>query len=156
MTSLRPLSETEKSLMDDYFKQVGPQAALLAGFGFALLAFLPQEKETRLTIWFVLCAVSAVALELLAAFILCMLTLFTKVERTELLSDSFKWENRIALLSYLLGIVAFLASIVLLVWIRFPAVAAIVTGIVSLVFALGALLFVRMFLVHDGIANLEP
>ena len=143
-------------MMDDYFKQVGPQAALLAGFGFAILAFLPQENESRLTFWFVLCAVGAVTLELLAAFILCMLAFFTKVERTELLSDSFKWENRIALLSYLLGIVAFLAGIVLLVWIRFLAVAPIVTGLVSVVFVLGVVLFVRMFLVHDRIANLEP
>jgi amino acid permease len=143
-------------MMDDYFKQVGPQAALLAGFGFAILAFLPQENESRLTFWFVLCAVGAVALELLAAFILCMLAFFTKVERTELLSDSFKWENRIALLSYLLGIVAFLVGIVLLVWIRFLAVAPIVTGLVSVVFVLGAVLFVRMFFIHDRIANLEP
>jgi amino acid permease len=143
-------------MVDDYFKQLGPQAALLAGFGFAILAFLPQEDETRLTFWFVLCAVNAVALELLAAFILCMLSFFTKVERTELLSDSFKWENRVALLSYLLGIAAFLAGVVLLAWIRFLAAAPLVTGLVATVFALGVALFIRMFIVHDRIANLEP
>ena len=143
-------------MMDDYFKQVGPQAALLAGFAFAILAFIPQETEPHLTFWFVICAVCTIALELLAAFTLCLLSFLTKVERTELLSDSFKWENRIALLCYLLGIVSFLAGLILLAWIRFLAVAPMVTGIVSVVFILGAVLLVRMVIVHDRIANLEP
>lgn len=143
-------------MMDDFFKQVGPQAALLAGFAFAILAFLPQEEESRLTFWFVLCAVVTVGLELLAAFILCMLSFFTRLERTELIFDSFKWENRIALLSYLLGIASFLVGIVLLAWIRFQAVAPIVTGIIGVVFVSGAVLFIRMFIVSDRIANLEP
>jgi amino acid permease len=141
--------------MDDYFKQVGSQAALLAGFSFAILAFLPQENDTRLVFWFVLCAVVAIVLELLAAFILCMLSFFTKVERTERAIDSFVWENRIALLSYLFGIVAFLASIVLLSWIRFLSVAPVVTFIVAVVLVLGAVLFFRMFIVHDRISNPE-
>jgi uncharacterized membrane protein YkgB len=142
--------------MDDYFKQVGPQAALLAGFAFAILAFLPPEGDPRLTFWFVLCAVLTIVLELLAAFILCMLSFFTKVERTELLSDSFKWENRIALSSYLFGILSFLAGIVLLAWLRFNPVALIVTIIILAAVVLGFVLFIRMFIVHDRIANMEP
>jgi hypothetical protein len=142
-------------MMDEYFKQVGSQASLLAGFSFAILAFLPQENETRLVFWFVLCSVVAIVLELLAAFILCILSFCTKVERTERVIDSFVWENRIAILSYLLGITAFLASVVLLSWIRFLAVAPVVTCIVAIVFIIGAVFFFRMIIVHDRIVNPE-
>ncbi len=83
-----------------------------------------------------------------------MLSFLTKVEKNEMISDSFKWENRIALLCYLLGIVAFLAGLVLWAWIRFRAVAPIVTGVVGAVFVFGVVLLIRMLIVHDRIANL--
>lgn len=153
MNESKELSATDKSLVDELFKQIGTQAALFAGFTFGILALVDFNAAPDLSFWLVLCIIITIALELLAAVLSGALVFLTKLETTAEMSDAFKWQTRTVLASYLIGIVSFIASVILLIWIKFPAIKITAVVILGAVVVFGAFLLIAAVRTHDRIAN---
>lgn len=142
MSESEQFSATDKILLDEFLKQVGTQAALFAGFTFGILAFIDFNAAPDLSFWFGLCAVTTIALELLAAVLSGAMVFLIKVEQVEKIPGAFKWQNRTILASYLMGVVLFVVTVALLVLIKFPAIGFIAAVILGIAFVIGAVLLV--------------
>lgn len=149
----RPLTETEKAWLDAFLKQIGTQAALLAGFTFGILTTIEYQAAPRRSFWFVITAVVTIALELLAATLSSSLVFLTKLEKTEMIFKAFRWQTIPALGSYLTGVLTFIATLDLFVWIKYIVAAPSVTVILCLAVVLGLFLLVHAVMTHDRIAE---
>lgn len=139
-------SEKDLALIDEFVRQIGTQSALIAGFTFAILAFVPFDSSTPhyRGIAFVICAVLTVAFELFTAFIVSSFGFVVKINFSDKSEDIFQFEMNLAYLAYLIGIISFLATLILLAWIKYPSVAVWVTVIISTIFVLGVAVFSNM------------
>ena len=134
------------SLLDEFVKQTATQAALIAGFAFAILTTVSFDSSTpycRGTA-FVICASVTISAELLAAFILATLGFVVKINTSDQMGDIFQTEMNIAWAAYLVGLLSFLAALILLAWIRYTPVAVWITVIVLVALILGVVVTANM------------
>jgi Mediator of CRAC channel activity len=133
-------------LLDEFVRQTATQAALVAGFAFAILTTFTFDSATPY--WrgqaFIICASLTICSELLAAFILATLGFVVKINSSDEMEDIFETEMNVAWGAYLVGFLAFLAALILLAWIKYRPAAAWVTLIVVIALTLGVLAVVSM------------
>ena len=153
MSESKELTANEKTLLDEFLKQIGTQAALFAGFTFGILALIDFNAAPDLSFWFALCAVVTIALELLAAVLSNSLVFLTKLETTAEIPDAFKWQTRAIVLSHFFGVIIFAVTVALLVNIKFSAISFITNVILSSAVIIGAALLFLAVRSHDRIAN---
>jgi hypothetical protein len=143
-----PTSEQTKKdyiLLDEFVRQIATQAALLAGFTFTILTATSLEAAPyRRAVAFVICATLTIALELLTAFVLSSLAFIVKINFSPRMEDAFQTEMNLAWVSYLLGLVFFLATLVLLAWIKYLSAALPVSVIIFAIFLVGVAVFWNM------------
>ncbi len=134
------------TLLDEFVKQTATQAALIAGFAFAILTTVSFDSSTpyRRGIAFVICASVTISAELLAAFILATLGFVVKINTSDQMDDIFQTEMNIAWVAYLLGLLSFLAALILMAWIRYRPVAVWITIIVVIALFIGVLVMANM------------
>jgi len=133
------------ALLDEFVRQVATQAALLAGFTFTILTAISLESAPyRRGVAFVICAAVTIVLELFSAFILSSLAFVVKINISPKMDDTFQLEQNLAWISYLSGLMTFLATLVLLAWIKYPSAALSVTIVIVIVAAFGVVVFANM------------
>jgi hypothetical protein len=135
----------------EFSKETNTQATLLAGFSFAILAIVSYNPDVapRRTLAFIICAVSTIALELLAAFVFSLVGLHAKAKDTFETSVLFQWEIIVAWLAYIFGLLSFLAALCLFAWIKVEDVAPVVMVIVLLAGAIGLAAFISIVIKGD-------
>jgi uncharacterized membrane protein HdeD (DUF308 family) len=115
------------------------QASILAGFAFTGLTVVTYEVTTppKLIVAFSICASIAITLELLALFI-SALVLFSGT--SESMVNKYNIELVAAWVFYVLGLISFLAALILLSWLRVrpAAIPITVIGIVAVIAMLAA------------------
>lgn len=139
-------SEKDFVLLDEFVRQTTTQAALIAGFAFVVLTAISLDASTpyRRGMAFVICAVLTIVFELFSAFILSSLAFVVKINLSEQAEDIFRLETNLAWASYLLGLISFLATLVLLAWIKYRSAAYWVSAIIIAAFVVGAAVFSNM------------
>lgn len=146
MTEPTP-EQTQKdyTLLDEFVRQIATQAALLAGFTFTVLTATSLESAPyRRAVAFVICATVTITLELLTAFILSSLAFIVKINLSPRMEDTFQLEMNLAWVSYLLGLTFFLATLVLLAWIKYLSAALPISIIILVIFVVGVAVFWNM------------
>jgi hypothetical protein len=124
-------------------RQIGTQAALVAGFAFAGLTVISFDppKSGSLALVFSLACAATIAFELLAMCGSGKLTIMGKRYQFEERLDS---HNMAAALLNLAGLLAFVSAVILLVWIRFNPVRWIVIGIFGLMLPCALIWYLKL------------
>jgi predicted ferric reductase len=104
--------------IEEILRQVSTQSALIAGFSFAGLTVDITAKEDFLRAAFISCLALTIVLEISALFLSGVLLFVSKISN---LGDE-KWDSTFTMswLSYLFGLLTFLLSLPLLIWIKLP------------------------------------
>ena len=148
-------SKKDLALIDEFMKQIGTQAALIAGFTFTILTAVSFDASTpyHRGIAFVICAVLTIAFELSTAFILSSLAFVVKINLSEQAEDIFQLEMNLAWASYLLGLLSFLATLIFLVWIKYSSAVLWVMVIIFMAFILSTAVFFNMVRKNNKLAS---
>jgi hypothetical protein len=85
-----------------------------------------------------------ITLELLTAFVLSSLAFIVKINLSPRMEDTFQLEMNLAWVSYLLGLMSFLATLVLLAWIKYSSAALPISIIILVIFVVGVAVFWNM------------
>jgi hypothetical protein len=129
---------SREAFLEAIMSQVSSQSAILAGLAFTAIAAFVRETSTFT--WghaaFLICAFLAMSLEVLAMFISGILLFIAK----DVSLDHFREYMALAWFSYLIGVVLFVVSVVVIAWIKFDRAAAIpVTIVCGTAFSVGVL-----------------
>jgi hypothetical protein len=149
MSNSKPSNDEHRpTFVEEIYRQVSTQSALLAGFAFAGLTSVSYDAATPwgLTTAFGVCASVSITLELLALFTSGILIFASKAISLE---DKFESEMMIAWLSYLGGLLTFLAALALIAWIKVRPAAIPITGIAILA-------AIAMFVIMYRASQREP
>jgi hypothetical protein len=144
-----------RHVFDGFVKQTGTYATLVAGFAFAILAFVSYESSAtrQLTTSFIVCVSTTIVLEILSSFIFNILSLVTRVGVSDNPFETFWWQLKVAWYAYLLGLYIFLASLALLAWIKFKPAAVVVTVLVSIALVLGVVITASIVIKSNRLAR---
>ena len=157
MVESRLITKPDLSLLNEFAKQTGTQVALLAGFTFTILTAVSIDASTphHLYYAFVVCSVLTIATELYASFVLSTLAFAAKINPSEDAEDIYQGIMNLAWGAYLIGLITFLSLVVVLAWVKFPSVAVVVTGIISVTFLIGVLTLMVMVLKNNRLVDRE-
>lgn len=124
-------------------RQIGTQAALVAGFAFAGLTVISYEQSTssHLSLFFSLACAATIAFELLA---MCGSGKLTIMGKRYQFGERLNGHNMAAALLNLAGLLAFVTAVTLLVWIRFNPVRWIVLTIFVLMLLCAIIWYLRL------------
>ena len=148
-------SQKDFALIDEFVRQTGTQAALIAGFTFTILTAVSLDSSTpyRRGMAFIICAVLTIAFELFTAFILSSLAFVVKINFSEQAEDIFQTEVNLAWASYLLGLLSFVAALILLAWIKYSSAALWVMAIIFMILILSIVVFFNMVRKNNRLAS---
>jgi hypothetical protein len=137
------LARPSSGAFEELNRQIGTQAALVAGFAFAGLTVISFDppKSGSLALVFSLACAATIAFELLAMCGSGKLTIMGKRYQFEERLDS---HNMAAALLNLAGLLAFVSAVILLVWIRFNPVRWIVIGIFGLMLPCALIWYLKL------------
>jgi hypothetical protein len=131
-TPNQPLAGPSSVAFEEFGRQIGTQAALVAGFAFAgltVISYDPSTPRTYLVSAFSIACAATIALELLALVGSGKLTIMEKRYR---FGERLNRDHMAAAYLNLAGLVAFVIAVNFLVWIKFRPVSWIVTIIFGL------------------------
>ncbi len=107
-----------QNYLEEILRQVSTQSALIAGFSFAGLAIDIAISQNILRLIFTVVLAITIASEILALFLAGILIFVSKISSL----DDEKWARSFSIswFSYLVGLLTFLISVCLLIWIKVP------------------------------------
>lgn len=139
------VTKPDTDFFEEILKQISTQAALIAGFTFIVIREIPFSEETyNRSFALLLFAVATVCLELLAVFITGTLAFVIKADDSLDIEEIYETEVTFAYFANWLGILLFLATIFMLVWVKYPTTSFWAGFIIFLVFVIAVLLFIRI------------
>jgi len=139
----QPLDVPSPGAFEELNRQIGIQAALVAGFAFAGLTVISYDppKSGSLALVFSLACAATIAFELLA---MCGSGKLTIMGKRYQFGERLDWHNMAAALLNLAGLLAFVAAVILLVWIRFNPVRWFVVAIFGLMLPCALIWYLRL------------
>jgi hypothetical protein len=138
-----PVAGPTSKAFEELNRQIGTQAALVAGFAFAGLTVISYEQTTssRLALAFSLACAATIAFELLA---MCGSGKLTIMGKRYQFGKRLDRHNMAAALLNLAGLLAFVTAVTLLVWIRFNPVRKIVVTVFGLMLLCAIIWYLRL------------
>jgi L-asparagine transporter-like permease len=142
-TSNQPVARPSSGAFEELNRQIGTQAALVAGFAFAGLTVISYDppKSGSLALVFSLACGATIAFELLA---MCGSGKLTIMGKRHQFGERLDWHNMAAAYFNLAGLLAFVTAVILLVWIRFNPVRWIVVSIFALMLLCAIIWYLRL------------
>jgi hypothetical protein len=142
-TTNKPKAVPGPGAFEELNRQIGTQAALVAGFAFAGLTVISYDppKSGSLALVFSLACAATIAFELLAMCGSGKLTIMGKRYQFGQRLDS---HNMTAACLNLAGLLAFVTAVVLLVWIRFNPVRWIVLPVFGLMLLCAIIWYLKL------------